>query len=96
VTTNVTYTHTIEYPQHLIDGDDEKDLVLTFTRTMVQLQAIQTLARLYPCITKVDGLQTTVQTRQETDPFGRIDIIGTATASCGTPGTCPATPKARP
>lgn len=95
MTAHVTYTHTVELPQRLIEGDDEKDLVITFTRTMMQLHAIQALARLYPCITKDDGLETTVSTRQKTDVFGRKEIIGTATAPCGTPGTCPATPKAQ-
>lgn len=96
MTTHVTYIHTVELPQRLIEGDDEKDLVMTFTRTAVQLHALQALARLYPCITQVDGLQATVTMRQEKDVFGRLSAIGTAMSPCGTPGTCPATPKARP
>jgi hypothetical protein len=96
VTTHVTYTHTVELPQRLIEGDEDNDFVMTFSRTAVQLQALQALARMYPCITQTDGLEATVTMRQEKDVFSRLSVIGTATSPCGTPGTCPATPKARP
>ncbi|PPS89510.1 hypothetical protein [Streptomyces sp. MH60] len=90
MTTHVSSAHTIELPQRLIDGDP-KD----FLRVMVRIHALQTLARVYPCTSRSDS-QITVETREESDAFQRTDIIGTASAPCGAPETCPATRKARP
>lgn len=96
MTTTATFTHCVEYPQSLLEGDDEKDLVLTFTRTMVRLHAIQVLARLYPCVSATDDVQVTTTIKRQVDPFNRTTLVGIASAPCSAPDTCPTTRKARP
>ncbi|MEU9405643.1 hypothetical protein AB0E08_08050 [Streptomyces sp. NPDC048281] len=88
MTTTSISTHSFECPQPLIRGDEEKNLVLTFTRTMARIQALQALTRLYPCLTATDDVQIDTALRREVDIFGRITIIGIASAPCGTPETC--------
>ncbi|MEV7675154.1 hypothetical protein [Streptomyces sp. NPDC088752] len=96
MTTTFVSTHSFEYPQELIQGDEEKDLVLTFTRTMARIHALQALTRLYPCLSATDDVQIDTALKRQVDTFGRITIVGIASAPCATPSTCILPRKARP
>lgn len=84
MSTTATITHSIEYPLSLCEDDPED-----FARAVVRLHALQALGRLYPCTSKTDDLQVTLTTRRTTDPFGRVELTGIATALCSNPSACP-------